>query len=73
MPLYATDTFYTDDCPYGTASDYTKFVASDAETNISFGTAFVNITLAAFTSCRESYFRIRRNFCASDSYQFSEL
>lgn len=50
MPLYATDTFYTDDCPYGTASDYTKFVTSDAESNISFGTAFVNITLAAFTT-----------------------
>lgn len=50
VPLYATDTFYTDDCPYGTASDYTKFVTSDAESNISFGTAFVNITLAAFTT-----------------------
>ena len=50
MPRYAVDTFYTDVCPYGTVNDYTRFVRSDAVANISFGVAFTNITLAAFTT-----------------------
>lgn len=50
MPLYAVDTYYTETCPYGKVSDYTKFVKSDAVADISFGTAFVNITLTAFTA-----------------------
>lgn len=50
VPCYPVDTYYTDDCPYGKASDYTKFVKSDAVANISFGTAFANITLTAFTA-----------------------
>ena len=50
MPLYPVDTYYTETCPYGKASDYTEFVRANAVANISFGTAFANITLTAFTA-----------------------
>lgn len=55
MPLYAVDTYYTDTCPYGKASDYTDFVKSAANANIGFKTAFENITLTAFTAVITSF------------------
>lgn len=55
MPVYAVDTYYTETCPYGTVRDYTKFVKSNAEANISFRTAFANITLTAFTAIIGSF------------------
>lgn len=50
VPLYATDMYYTDVCPYGTASDYTKFVRSVEKSDISIGTPIINVALTAFTA-----------------------
>lgn len=50
VPLYATDMYYTDVCPYGTASDYTKFVRSVEKRDISIGTPIINVALTAFTA-----------------------
>ncbi len=50
VPLYATDMYYTDVCPYGTASDYTKFVRRVEKRDISIGTPIINVALTVFTA-----------------------
>lgn len=50
VPLYATDMYYTDVCPYGAASDYTKFVRKVKKSDISFGKPIIDIALTAFTT-----------------------
>ena len=48
MPRYPVDTYYTEDCPYGSDSDYTDYYTFNAKSNIGFGTAFAQITITAF-------------------------
>ncbi len=48
---YATrvfDDYYTDDCPYGNASNYNDYQETDEFANIALGQRWLNITVNAF-------------------------